>query len=152
MSQRALIRLRETVQSLTIVLSLVYLQQNVLFSGWILCLCGFQQVFAIFTVIGVPPHQSSWKKTSSRCSRTGQPSHQTWTLLSMYWLEERGGSMNSKSPVRLLSLLLQMRSSISNVSPHRVVWIQHFCLFKIKWTCICKIYGTLFVDPSRLLS
>ncbi len=79
-----------------------------------------------------PPHQSSWKQRRSRCSRIGQPSHQTWTLLSMsgvrwrrrHWRWNQRILMNSGSPARMLSLPFQMTLLISYLSHCRDVWMQ----------------------------
>ena len=84
-------------------------------------------------------NQCSWKQRSSRCSRTGKPSHQTWTLLSMSgvrWRRRLGRwnqriLMDSGSPARLVSLPFQITSSISYLSHCQDVWIQSFKLLGV---------------------
>ena len=75
----------------------------------------------------------------SRCSRIGQPSHQTWTSLSMSgvgWKRKHGRwnqriLMNSGRHARLLSLLFLMTSSIKCMNPCRTAWMQSFKLMEV---------------------
>ena len=93
---------------------------------------------------GAPSHTSISTSTSSsrrrrsRCSRIGQPSHQTWTSLSMSgvgWKRKHGRwnqriLMNSGRHARLLSLLFLMTSSINCMNPCRTAWMQSFKLME----------------------
>ena len=82
-------------------------------------------------------HQSSSRRRRSKCSRIGQPSHQTWTSLSMSgvgWKRKHGRQnqrilMNSGRHARLLSLLFLMTSSINYMNPCRTAWMQSFVCF-----------------------
>ena len=84
-------------------------------------------------------HQSSSRRRRSRCSRIGQPSHQTWTSLSMSgvgWKRKHGrwnqrNLMNSGRHARLLSLLFLMTSSINCMNPCQTAWIQSFKLMEV---------------------
>ena len=84
-------------------------------------------------------HQSSSRWRRSRCSRIGQPSHQTWTSLSMSgvgWKRKHGRRnqrilMNSGRHARLLSLLFLMTSSINCMNPCRTAWMQSFKLMEV---------------------
>ena len=84
-------------------------------------------------------HQSSSRRRRSRCSRIGQPSHQTWTSLSMSgvgWKRKHGRQnqrilMNSGRHARMLSLLFLMTSSINCMNPCRTTWMQSFKLMEV---------------------
>ena len=84
-------------------------------------------------------HQSSSRRRRSRCSRIGQPSHPTWTSLSMSgvgWKSKHGRRnqrilMNSGRHARLLSLLFLMTSSINCMNPCRTAWMQSFKLMEV---------------------
>lgn len=114
-----------------------------------------KHVIRMVLYLGIqPPHQSSWKRRRSRCSRTGQPSHQAWTLLSMYgerrkqklgkWsLDESWWRilMNSGSPATLLSMLFQINSPIS--------YLSHCWTLYCTWFLVCdKICAAAKSDLS----